>query len=99
MSDLFALISLSFNDDSTVDEEALSREMSAVGLGKKLNSTEGYEVTLPRHDFACVLPPGDTMEVLRRIHRNLNSILKKLNVHGRFLVLVSPEASWSCCHF
>lgn len=99
MKDLFAVISLSVQERDAVDEPALLNEMQGLGLGQGLTSTEGHPVTLPDLTFAGHIPPTDRMEAHRKLHRGLNSALKRLNLHGRFFILVSPDVDWSCCHF
>ena len=99
MEDLFTIISLSFDDPATVDVQALSQEMQALGLSQGLISTEGQPVTLPEFSFAGTIPSGVRMEVHQRLHRGLNAALKRLNHHGRFFILVSPDVDWSCCCF
>lgn len=99
MNHVFGLVSLSFDECAGVDETALSAGMEALGLARGLRSTEGRPVALPRYIFAGTFPSGDRTEVHKELHRGLNSALKSLDLHGRFFVLVSPEADWSWCHF
>ena len=99
MNDMFALISLSFADTVTVDAQALSLEMQELGLGQGLVVEGAHPVTLPQFTFAGNFPSGDRADLHRKLHRGLNVALKRLNMHGSFFILVSPDTDWSCCHF
>jgi hypothetical protein len=99
MEDLFAIISLSLQEPGAVDKPALLDEMKGLGLSQCLTSTEGHPVTLPELAFAGSIALADRMETHRKLHRGLNAALKRLNLHGRFFILVSPDVDWSCCHF
>ena len=99
MTDLFASISLSFADGATVDEDALCREMHSLGLSQDQTSTEGHPVRMPDFTFVGRMPSEDREGTHRSLYRGLNAALKRLEVHGRFFILVSPDVDWICCHF
>jgi hypothetical protein len=99
MKDLFVMVALSFAEGVAVDAKALADEMKALGLDQNQKSTEGHPVVFPQYAFGGCVPSEDRTETHRKIHRGLNGILKKLALHGKFLIVVAPDVDWSCCHF
>jgi hypothetical protein len=99
MSDVFSTISLSISNPDAINQEALLEEMRILGLTRNLTSTEGYPVRLPEYCFAGTMQSEDRMKTHRHLHRGLNNALIRLGLHGRFFILVSSDADWSCCNF
>ena len=99
MREMFASISLSFDDPAPVNREALESEMKGLGLSRGLTATEGQPVILPEFCFRGTFLSENRKEIHRQLYRGLNAALKKLGLHGRFFILVSPDVDWTCCHF
>jgi hypothetical protein len=99
MKDLFVMVALSFAEGVAVDTKALEEEMKALGLDQNQTSTEGHPVVFPQYAFGGSVSSEDRAETHRKFHRGLNGFLKKLALHGRFLIVVASDVDWSCCHF
>lgn len=99
MKTFFVAITLHTDPDGAAQQTRLVEEMEKLGLGRILKATEGQLAELPRDTFAGMIEGTDATVLHKTMYRGLNAALKKCGLHGRFLITVSENCDWTCCHY
>jgi len=99
MKSFFVAITLHTDPDGAAQQTGLVEEMERLGLGQNLKTTEGQLAVLPRDTFAGMIEGADAVVVHKAMYHGLNSALKKCGLHGRFMITVSKDCDWTCCHY
>jgi len=74
----------------------LEAELSALGLGKTLSVTEGGDMDVPPGTYAAEIDEGDPMEQLRHYYRSFIDIMRKLDLHGAYMVNLCQKPCYTC---
>ena len=95
MGNLIA-ITVNLTDATPENEAQLEAELSALGLGSTLPITEGGNMDVPKGTFVATIDEGEPMEHLTHFYRSFVEVMRKLNLHGSYMVNVGQKPCYSC---